>query len=65
MKITWPRYIEISGYRGNQVTCRSDEEAATLVLELILAGVKRYEIIIDGQYLKDKGTDWIWKALDA
>lgn len=62
MRVTWVGKVE--GHSGQAAQTRDEKEAARLVLELLLKGRKRYQIIIDGVYLGDKGTDWIWKVLN-
>lgn len=63
MRVTW--LVNVSGKTNHQELCRSEEEAARLVLELILAGVKRRQIIVDGVSLEQNNMKWIWKALDV
>ena len=65
MKVTWTVAIAIPGYKGQQVTCRNEKEAGELVLKLFIAGVKRYQIIVDGTYIGNKGLLWIWEALEV
>jgi hypothetical protein len=60
MQILWTSIWR--GRRGSEL-CRDEEEAARLVIKMMLDGVKRHHIIVDGKRLKDMGTDWIWKAL--
>lgn len=62
MRVTWTR--KVSGYSGQAMLCRSEKEAAEMVLKLFLAGCSRYQIIVDGQYVGDKGVTWIWEALN-
>jgi len=63
MLVTWT--VKVAGYSGQQMNCRNEREAAQMVLKLFLLGVKRYQIIVDGAYLGDKGLLWIWEALDV
>lgn len=63
MQVTWT--VKVSRIPGNQQLCRSEEEAARLVLELLLAGVKRHQIIVDGLRQERADMGWIWKALDV
>ena len=63
MKVTWT--IPVIGKRGHQEQCRSEAEAAALVLELILAGVKRHQIIVDGASQEKNNLAWAFKALGA
>jgi hypothetical protein len=63
MQVTWT--VKVPGYSGQRMLCRDEKEAAQLVLKLFLLGVKRYQIIVDGQYIGDKGLLWIWEALDV
>lgn len=62
MRVTWTRKVD--GYSGQQMLCRNEKEAAQMVLKLFLAGLNRYQIIVDGQYIGDKGLLWIWETLD-
>ena len=62
MRVTWT--VKVSGFSGQACLCRDEKEAAQLVLKLFLAGVKRYQIIVDGQYVGQMDVSWIWKALD-
>ena len=62
MLVTWT--VKIAGRSGQQMLCRSEQEAAQEVLKLLLLGVKRKQIIVDGKPL-DRTTAWLWKALDA
>lgn len=63
MKVTWTVPVEIPGCKGQQVMCRSEEEGARLVLELLLAGVKRRYIIVDGASLEKSKLEWVFKAM--
>jgi len=63
MRVTWT--VQVEGIKGNAVLCRNEEEAARLVLQLLLLGVIRNQVIVDGEYLFFKGTKWIWKALNV
>lgn len=62
MRVTW--LVNVAGKRHNQETCRSEAEAARLVLELVLAGVKLRQIIVDGVAQDRSNKKWIWEALD-
>lgn len=63
MRVTWTAtHVVIPGYRGPQVLCRSEEEAANLVLELFLAGVPRRMIIVDGVNQEKSNMAWLFKA---
>jgi hypothetical protein len=61
MLVTWT--VKVAGRSGQQMLCRDEKEAAELVLRLFLEGVGRYKIIVDGQFIGDKGLHWIWEAL--
>lgn len=63
MKVTWT--VPVIGKRGHQEQCRSEAEAASLVLELILAGVQRKQIIVDGVNQERSSLDWVFRALDV
>jgi hypothetical protein len=63
VKVTW--LVDVTGKPGRQELCRNEEEAARLVLELVLAGVKLRQIIVDGVAMDRDNKRWIWKALDA
>lgn len=61
MLVTW--LVEVVGKPGRQELCRNEQEASKLVLELLLAGVKIRQIIVDGKSLERGNLDWFWKAL--
>lgn len=62
MRVTWLAKVSVPGYNGPQVNCRSEEEAANLVLELFLAGVPRRLIIVDGVNQEKNSMAWLFKA---
>lgn len=62
MRVTWT--VEVAGRKGRAEVCRDEKEAARLVLELLLAGVKRSQIIVDGKYTDLTGLNWVLRALD-
>lgn len=62
MRVTWTVPVQIDGYNGPQVLCRSEEEAANLVLELFLAGVPRRCIIVDGVNQERSDFKWLFAA---
>lgn len=63
MRVTWT--VKVAGYSGQQMLCRNEEEAARMVLQLILAGVRFHQIIVDGKNQEKADKAWIWKALGA
>jgi hypothetical protein len=63
MQVTWT--VKVSGRSGQQMLCRNEEEAARLVLELILQGVHRKQIIVDGVFQDRQDMSWIWDSLAA
>lgn len=60
MQVIWTSIWR--GGRGAEL-CRDEKEAAKLVLTMMMDGVRRHHIIVDGKRLTDKGCDWIWSAL--
>jgi hypothetical protein len=63
MQVTWT--VKVSGRSGQQMLCRNEEEAARLVLELILQGVHRKQIIVDNIFQDRQDMSWIWDSLAA
>lgn len=63
MLITWT--VKVAGRSGQQMLCRNEQEAAQEVLKLLLLGVKRKQLIVDGKSLEKANMAWLWKALDA
>lgn len=63
MKVTWTVPVVLESYHGQQVLCRSEEEAAQLILELFAAGVHRRFIIVDGVNQERNNMSWVFKAL--
>lgn len=62
MLVTWT--VKVAGRSGQQMLCRSEKEAAEEVMKLLLAGVRRSQLIVDGKSLEKANMAWFWKALD-
>lgn len=61
MRVTWT--VQVPGMKGNYQVCRSEAEAAQLVLELLVQGVPRKCIIADGVCQERSSMDWVFRAL--
>lgn len=65
MLVTWTVPIRLKDYKGQQVNCRNEAEAAKLILLLILSGVKRHQIIVDGVRQERINMNWVFEAIEA